>query len=359
MSDKVDQTELSCSPSGADNGKDPFMPSQTDQFPTEDADSNGDSPDSSTSVDSRHACSKYYKSVIYNLQIKDQYRSMKVEKPAENQCVVGVVIDEKLNNAKTVGNVMKLINHHGPGLWLIKCDSNRCDQEIIVSLGNKYSTLGSIKSKRKKAHITLNKAKLHEEYLIVHEFLHALGFEHEHQREGAKKHLDKNLEELNEVIQEDMIEKSSYKPMTPYDPYSIMHYPLTDDVMQQKGEETAQYGKLAEDLPNKKMSELDKVALNMMYPPVISVDYKANEADNGMHYCGRLSMINHNHPGDSLIFWCKPGGPNCPACRVLSSPKIMRDDQWQGWSGWVYCGKNGCGPHYGHPCDDCRTVVGI
>ena len=137
--------------------------------------------------------------------------------------------------------------------------------------------------------------------------------------------------------------------------------------MQQKeGEHTSQYGKITQ--PNEKMSELDKVALNMMYPPVISEWYKPVKADNGMYYCKRYSMTNHNHPGDSLIYMCQPadpynrnikGGPNCPACRVLSPPKRMRDDQWQGWSGWVYCGRNGCGPHYGLPCGDCRKVVEI
>ena len=355
MSDKVDPTELNCSPSGADNGKDPLMNSQTDQSPTEDADSNGDSEGSSTSVDSRHACSKYYKSVISNLQVKDQYRNVKVEKPAEKQCVVGVVIDE--NYVEAIENTMDLINWHGPGLRLmVKSDSNPCEYEITVSLENRYSTLSSIKSKSKKAHINLDKAKLHEEEHIVHEFLHALGFEHEHQRHGAKKYLHKDLEELNDVGQKDMIEKSSYKPMTPYDQHSIMHYPLSKNGMQQIDEETTQYGNF---LPNKKMSELDKVALNMMYPPVISASYPAYKADNGMYYCNRRSMVSHNHPGDSLIYECKPGGPNCPACRVLSPPKRIQDEQWQGWSGWVYCGKNGCGPHYGHSCDDCRKVVEI
>ena len=101
MSDKVDPTELGCSPSGVNNGKDPLLNSQTDQSPTEDADINGDSQGSSTSVDSRHGCSEHHEGDISNLQVDDQYRSLKVGKLAEKQCVVGVVIDEKLNNAKT------------------------------------------------------------------------------------------------------------------------------------------------------------------------------------------------------------------------------------------------------------------
>ena len=357
MSDKVDPTELGCSPSGADNGKDPFMPSQTDQFPTEDADSNGDRPHSSTSVDSRHACWEYHESNISNSSVRDQYRKMKVEKPAEKQCVVGVVIDEKLNNAKTVGNAMKLINHHGPGLSLVKGGSH--DYEINVSLGNENKTKSDIKSESKKAYVLLDENTLHRESFVVHAFLHALGFEHQHQRHGAEKHFIKGNNLEDKFSRVNINEKCSYMPMTSYDPYSIMHYPLKANEMHQISEDPSLQEEISEISPNEKMSELDKVALNMMYPPVFSERYKPVKADNGMYYCNRLSMINHNHPGDSLIFQCKPGGPNCPACRVLSSPKRMRDDQWQGWSGWMYCGRNGCGPHYGLPCDDCRKVVEI
>ena len=366
MSEKVDPTQrTSCSSSEADYDSD----FSVDRSPTEDADSNDDSPESD---DSRHACSRYYKRNNSNYEMEDLYRDLKVE-PAKEQCVVSIVIEDhsKLNMA-AINDAKALINHHCPGLLLEKYTTKVHNYEIVVSLSNRNSTKYSIKSEGKKAYVYLDERTIHQEYHVVHEFLHALGFEHEHQRCDAKKYLtikywniDKNFYRVN------MKERTHYIPITPYDPYSIMHYCFHNKTMQLKeGENTSQYGEISEKMPNQKMSELDKVAINMMYPPVVtSPRYEPVKDDNGMYYCRRFSMANHNHPGGSPISICQPadpdnldyinGGPNCPACRVLSSPKRMQDDQWQGWSGWVYCGKNGCGPHYGHPCDDCRTVVEI
>ena len=69
--------------------------------------------------------------------------------------------------------------------------------EIVVSLSNrnstKYSIKSEVKSEGKKAYIYLDERTIHQEYHAVLEFLHALGFEHEHQRCDAKKYLTKNI----------------------------------------------------------------------------------------------------------------------------------------------------------------------
>ena len=61
--------------------------------------------------------------------------------------------------------------------------------EIVVSLSYKNSTKCSIKSEGKKDYVYLDEGTIHQEYHVVHEFLHALGFEHEHQQCDAKKYL--------------------------------------------------------------------------------------------------------------------------------------------------------------------------
>ena len=43
--------------------------------------------------------------------------------------------------------------------------------------------------------------------------------------------------------------------------------------------------------------------------------------------------------------------------------QINTDEKWQGWSGYVYCGKRNkekrifCGPDNGYPCRDCYELL--
>ena len=106
-----------------------------------------------------------------------------------------------------------------------------------------------------------------------------------------------------------MKERSHCKPITPYDPHSNMHYRIKNCIIQ-KGGEDSQYGEISENLPNKKMSKLDKVALNMMYLPSISPWHEPVKAGNGMYYCKRISIANHNQPGGSPIGICQPADPD-------------------------------------------------
>ena len=76
---------------------------------------------------------------------------------------------------------------------------------------------------------------------------------------------------------------------------------------------------------SKNLSELDKVALNIVYPPVkISGEYDPMIKINGLYYCSRKIMENHNRPNKVVIdnVWRPESGPNCPSCRTLSTAKI-------------------------------------
>ena len=92
------------------------------------------------------------------------------------------------------------------------------------------------------------------------------------------------------------------------------------------------------------LSELDKVALNIVYPPAeIPGRYDPELGDTGLYYCNRPVMSSHNYPKQSIQSVCGPlYGLNCPACRTLSSDKINElnaKNIYQTISGMIYCGQ--------------------
>lgn len=95
---------------------------------------------------------------------------------------------------------------------------------------------------------------------------------------------------------------------------------------------------------NDSMSELDKLALNIMYPSGYYKDYKPKLKENCLYYCGRYVMKDHNRPAENMTDGrCGPNnGPNCAACRVFKtklSEKAINKGVWQGMNGYFYCGK--------------------
>jgi len=217
-----------------------------------------------------------------------------------------------------------------------------------------------------KSFISLGKNFPHDgrQGTLVHELLHALGFEHEHQRHDADTYIipQKDVKD-NWRDQYDL--EPSFMGLSRFDPFSVMIYPLmkprtdSDSVWEIKeGSHQCQ-----------QLSELDKVGINLLYRPAYSSEYKpAISPVTGIYYCGRSVLTQENsgiHP-DTFNTTCGPyRGPNCPACRVLSTEKtdhIFNENKWQGWTGFVYCGKVSpfginklCGPDNGYPCEGCQT----
>ena len=116
-----------------------------------------------------------------NYEMKELYRALKVDTPAKEQCVVSIRFEDrrKLLNMPAIENTMEIINHHCPGLLLERGIGSKLQIEVCV--GNTNRTKYSIKSESKMVYISLAEETIHQEYHVVHEFLHALGFEHEHQ----------------------------------------------------------------------------------------------------------------------------------------------------------------------------------
>jgi|JI10StandDraft_1071094.scaffolds.fasta_scaffold1182746_2 hypothetical protein len=92
------------------------------------------------------------------------------------------------------------------------------------------------------------------------------------------------------------------------------------------------------------LSELDKVSLNILFPPVdFDNEYEPKLGRTELYYCGRKVMNGHNFPASDIVKVCGPeSGPNCPACRTLRTDKmdeLNKNGKFQGYSGMVYCGK--------------------
>lgn len=147
-----------------------------------------------------------------------------------------------------------------------------------------------------------------------------------------------------------------------FDPYSILLLGWINQY--EKGVWTIQ----VEDPNIEGLSELDKVVLNLLFPPCLTNDYKPKVSrKTGLLYCGRRVMENHNHPARSFTDGhCGPNdGANCPSCRTIKEQTIGKMLQlselgkFQGWSGMVYCNdsRNSCGPSYGTPCQSCFETI--
>ncbi len=251
---------------------------------------------------------------------------------------------------------IQIIQDAAPGLRFEKVNSFSANIYFGIT-SDGYSTTGSLrKPRRYRGNIkSLSVIRLQNKEnnllktIVVHEMLHALGFEHEHQRRDAGHY----LRVCHKYKKNDQVKVDPYvKPLTPFDRFSIMMYKIGHFVQLRGAEEINQQ--------NERMSELDKIALNLTYPPakIPGVYDPKLVQETGMYYCNRPVMTNHNQPSTYLVTHCGPdSGPNCPACRILSRPHHRGNARWQGQSGFVYCGKDLCGPDNEEPCEDCGKII--
>ena len=202
----------------------------------------------------------------------------------------------------------------------------------------------------------------------IHEIIHALGFKHEHKRKGA----DKELKIVNPDKSDNrqFIPEDSIHGLTRFDPFSIMLYTVGGKDLKCRSHGDRVWQHVKSGVKNMEISELDKIGLNLLHPPREHSGYKPkwNPATN-MFYCSRKVMATHNRPDGPISDGFCGGdpskavkeGPNCPACRTLKSPDgatlPLDNSRWQGWSGMIYCGKNGCGPDFRQPCQECRKLL--
>ena len=230
---------------------------------------------------------------------------------------------------------------------------------------------------------------------LIHEFLHAVGFDHEQKLKGSAKYLQKNDEKIPNDWKFQYQTKEQKGPFqilnsSRFDPQSIMIY-SEDECMQGKRKYNNRLfaylnGHMGEDpiwtlverngfMQNKTMSPLDKLKLNIIYPPFFSQVYqpKLNKITE-LYYCSRKVMEDHNYPDKNYTDgFCGPNnGPNCFACRCIKNPGLPKINEkgnkvWQGFSGMFYCGKyfrkmafdhdGFCGPDNGFSCAACSKLL--
>ena len=269
---------------------------------------------------------------------------------------------------------IQAINKAAPGLVLFPVEkSQNVSPNIEISATTELEsyTDGSIVCD-KTAEIKLTNSIVsddHRQATALHELMHALGFEHEHQRKDANKFLKVPENSPDHYKPEEKI-----KGITPFDPQSIMMY--SEFKYMNRNGHTLWKLKPNPKQQNIILSELDKVGLNMLYPPCKKYEYNPKIGTTGFYYCSRIFTDRCEYPCTFITDGvCGPNiGPNCPACRTLITPAfngIKRDDKFQGMSGLVYCNElRNEGNLYGHdeycgsignglPCRECRKILHV
>ncbi|CAG2210389.1 unnamed protein product [Mytilus edulis] len=185
----------------------------------------------------------------------------------------------------------------------------------------------------------------------IHEILHALGFGHIMERFDSNLYLNVKTDGLDSNHAYQYTSNPSYGMLTRFDPFSIMMYSENDYMKRAEGDKIWDLKKGPERL--QEMSELDKVALNLMYKPCKSnSEYPyspvLSESTN-MLYCGRDVMKSHNqNVPPTISSKCGPNiWANCPSCRVFKDLKNSYR------FGTTILSDGVCGPDQGIPCTDC------
>lgn len=297
----------------------------------------------------------------------------------EDQCKIGVYVNETVSTYHGhITKTMKDINIAAPGIKLYKTDKNNAKITIGEGKGKGCYTQGIFKGPHGAyVHLDTDWSTDWKEQTTIHELLHALGFQHEFKRKDAEKYVNIKTDDYQ---YKDKGDHQRIRGLTRFDPFSVMMYPERREEMERLENGDIVWRLKSGTTPNKQMSELDKVALNLVFRPCIENDYNPKIGPvTDMLYCGRSVMTGNQQvsPTDTDGRCGPDNWANCPACRVLIDGVKMKcqrmhdKGKWQGWSGLFYCGKkfttpktygkNGtslehdgvCGPDNGPPCNDC------
>ena len=212
---------------------------------------------------------------------------------------------------------------------------------VTINTDDCIFTEGNILDNSKSTISVLNDLKTNRINTALHTMMLALGFEHGDSSVDVSQTL--NFEEhLNSFskIRKIVLQSCSVDKLSIMAANSNAKMKMKDSVKIWNLDKSVKAK--PKQMLSKSLSELDKVALNIVYPPVrILGEYNPKLGETGLYYCNRPVMSSHNYPHKSSEDFCGPQfGPNCPACRTFTTvkmDKLNNFNKFQGPSGMVYC----------------------
>ena len=201
-----------------------------------------------------------------------------------------------------------IIEEAAPGIEFksieLSKNKNQKIKQIIYVTTNKDNSIfteGNILDNSKSTISVLNDLSINRLNTALHTMMLALGFEHGDSLVSAsqtlsfKEHLSSFAKIRKIVLQFCSIDK-----------FSVMSAASNAKMKMKDLVKTISLDKLIQTKPSdtlqKSLGELDKVALNIVYPPVkISGKYEPKLKTDGLYYCSRKIMENHNRPNKVVI----------------------------------------------------------
>jgi hypothetical protein len=199
-----------------------------------------------------------------------------------------------------VEEAIKDIEKAAPGIQFVQWDKKEDNYIHILMAEECSSHVGMIGGKQ-----DLKLARWARKGDILHEFMHVLGFLHEHQR------LDRDM-----IVVCSSNDTTNYGKggtiIGSYDIDSIMHYADVPGQLETKNS--------PKPYKRERLSNGDKIALNRVYPPVFRAGiYEPEKDSTGLYYCGR-NVIEANNAALEATgkkYCCGPDkGPKCFSCQI-------------------------------------------